>query len=224
MKKRFKSKQLEAEALAEEIRLAIEANDVDSAGNALIAVEFDGSWEKRSYGKTFSSLSGCAAIIGLRTKKIIYSDVKNKYCHICKIAQANITPPQAHECNRNYEGLSSGMETKIIIEGFKFCADKGARFNRYVGDGDSSTFKALRDLRLYKNPYIDTEKFECVNHLFRNFLKKFIALLGSSKIKANARRLLTADIGNIHLLILSDIGLNAFSRFVACKDRSTLSK
>lgn len=64
------SKQLEAEALAEEIRLAKELNEVDSAGNALITVEFDGSWEKRSYSTNFSSLAGCAAIIGLRSNKI----------------------------------------------------------------------------------------------------------------------------------------------------------
>lgn len=189
------SKKLEEEALAEEIRLAIESGDVDSAGNALIAVEFDGSWEKRSYTNNFSSLSGCAAIIGLRTKKIIYSDVKSKYCHTCKIAQSNFTPPKEHKCNRNYDGPSSGMETAIIIEGFKLCAEKGARFNKYVGDGDSSTYKALRDLRIYKNPFIEIEKFECINHLFRNFLKRFIALLASAKIKLQARRLLTPEIG-----------------------------
>lgn len=79
------SKQLEAEALNEEIKLAIQLKDVDSAGNALIPVEFDGSWEKRAYTGNFSSLAGCAAIIGLRTKKILYSAVKKKYCHICKL-------------------------------------------------------------------------------------------------------------------------------------------
>lgn len=36
-------KKLEDEALLEEIRLAIEKGEVDSAGNALIGVEFDGS-------------------------------------------------------------------------------------------------------------------------------------------------------------------------------------
>lgn len=130
------SKQLELEALDEEIRLANEMNDVDSAGNALIPVEFDGSWEKRSYSTNFSSLGGCAAIIGLRTKKVLYSDVKQKYCHICQIARSKGTPPRHHKCNRNYEGPSSGMETQIIIDGFKFCAERGARFNKFVGDGD----------------------------------------------------------------------------------------
>lgn len=52
------SKQLEEEALNEEIRLSKEHNEVDSAGNALIPVEFDGSWEKRAYTNNFTSLSG----------------------------------------------------------------------------------------------------------------------------------------------------------------------
>lgn len=191
------SKTLEAEALSEEIKLAKELNEIDSAGNALIAVEFDGSWEKRAYSNNFSSLAGCAAIIGLRTKKILYSGVKTKYCHVCKIAESKKTTPRIHDCNRNWDGPSSGMETQIIIEGFKFCSEKGARFNRYVGDGDSSTYKALRDLQLYKNPHVAIEKFECVNHLFRNFFKQYKLLLVSSKLSIKGRKLLTLEIGNV---------------------------
>lgn len=190
------AKKLEEEALLEEIRLAIECGQVDSAGNALLTVEFDGSWGKRSYGKNYSSLSGCAAIIGLRTRKIIYSDVKNKYCHTCKIAQSRNTPANFHECNTNYDGPSSGMETEIVVEGFKFCAGKGARITKYIGDGDSSTYKALKDLRLYKDPELDIEKLECVNHLFRNFYKKFDDLFSNTKFKLKGRKLLSSTLGN----------------------------
>lgn len=191
------TKKLEAEALDEEIKISIERNEVDSAGNALIDVEFDGSWEKRSYTNNFTSLAGCAAIIGLRTKKILYSAVKTKYCHICKIAASKNITPREHKCNRNWEGTSSGMETQIIIDGFRHCAEKGARFNKYVGDGDSSTYKALRDLQIYKDPFISIEKFECVNHLFRNFFKQFKALLKSSKLSIKGRKLLSLEMGNI---------------------------
>lgn len=197
------AKKLEEEALMEEIRLAKESGEVDSAGNALITVEFDGSWGKRSYRKNFSSLSGCAAIIGLRTGKIIYSDVKNKYCHTCKIAQSKCTPPNRHECNKNYDGPSSGMETQIVVEGFIHCAAKGARFTSYIGDGDSSTHKALNDLRLYKDPELDIEKFECVNHLFRNFYKKIDELLVNTKFSKNGRKLLSSTLGNFCWLDLN---------------------
>lgn len=190
------AKQFEAEALNEEVRLAKENGEVDSAGNALIAVEIDGSYGKRSYTNNFTSLSGCAAIIGLRTKKILYSDVKNKYCHVCTIAKSKERPPPIHECNKNYDGPSCGMETQIIVEGFKFCAEKGARFHKFIADGDASTYKALRDLRLYKDPDVYIEKFECVNHLFRNFTKKCNALSACTKLKLKGRKLLPTALGN----------------------------
>ncbi|KAG4065358.1 hypothetical protein HA402_010852 [Bradysia odoriphaga] len=78
------------------------------------------------------------------------------------MAQSRNAPPNQHDCNKNYDGPSSGMETQIIVEGFIHCASKGARFTKYVGDGDSSTYKALRDLHLYKDPELEIEKFECV--------------------------------------------------------------
>lgn len=61
------AKQESLKALLKEIELAKASGNVDSKGNALIRVITDGSWGKRSYGRFFSSLSGCAAIIGLRT-------------------------------------------------------------------------------------------------------------------------------------------------------------
>lgn len=70
-------------ALQEEIRLARLDGKVDSKRNALITVVCDGTWPKRSYNKNFSSLPGCAVIIGMRTNKVVYFDVKDKYCHIC---------------------------------------------------------------------------------------------------------------------------------------------
>lgn len=189
------TKKSQEDALNEEIRLAKELKEVDSAGNALIAVEIDGSWHTRSFGSNFTSLAGCAVIIGVRTNKIVYMDIKSKYCHVCKIAQANCTPPNVHECNKNYDGPSSGMENEIIVEGFKYCETKGARFHKFIGDGDASTYKTLRDLRLYKNPFVYIEKFDCLNHLDKNFGKKYIALC-SKKENTAARNLLTRRMGN----------------------------
>lgn len=142
------------EALKEEIRIAIDAGNIDSKGNALIIAIADGSWGKRSYGGGYSSLSGCAVIIGYRTKKIIYIDVKNKYCQTCANSYARMCPPNFHDCNINFVGPSSGMETAIIVEGFKHCESLGARFPILISDGDASTFKELRELRLYNDPVI----------------------------------------------------------------------
>lgn len=122
-------------------------------------------------------------------------DVKNKYCHVCKIAQSKNTPPNFHECNANYTGPSTGMENQIILEGFKHCEGLGARFNKFIGDGDSSTYKNLRDLRLYKNPVVYIDKYDCVGHLHKNFGKNYIKLLNTKYNRTN-RQLLTRKMGN----------------------------
>ncbi len=183
------------EALQEEVRLARAAGLVDSIGNALIAVIADGGWGKRTYGKGFNSLSGCAVIIGLRTRKVIWFGVRNKYCHICKIAQKKTTPVRDHNCNQNYSGPSSGMESDIILEGFKKSEEEGARFYKFIADGDSSTYKAIRDMRIYQNPDLFVEKLECVNHLYRNFRSKFNFISKVTKFNAALRKHITPKRG-----------------------------
>lgn len=194
------------DALKEEIRMAIERGDVDSAGNALICVICDGSWAKRSYGKGFSSLSGSAAIIGFHTKKVLYYDTKNKHCNICVKSYAKTCPPNDHPCNINYSGPSSGMETEILVEGFKWCERFGARFNKIISDGDSSAFKEISEAAIYQNPEIVIEKVECINHLFKNFRKKFELLTKDTKFKLNFRKevkLSTGFVQNSQYLTIS---------------------
>lgn len=183
-------------ALHEETRLAKINGDVDSAGNALIVVVCDGSWPKRSYTTNFTSLSGCAVIIGVRTNKVIYFDVKNKYCHICKMAQSKNNDVREHKCNANYTGPSSSMETSIVIEGFKACEKLGLRFKEYVADGDSSTYKNICELQIYQNPQMDVEKDDCCNHLYRNYRKAFDGLgKATKKFKPDARKHITKKKG-----------------------------
>lgn len=193
------SKHHTEKALLEEIRIAIDRGDVDSAGNALITVKVDGSWGKRSYGKGFSSLSGCAAIIGAYTKKVIYFGVKNKYCHVCTLSYAKFCPPNYHDCNISYVGPSSGMETEILVEGFLFCETLGARFNKMISDGDSSAFKEITERCVYKNPEVEIEKLECTNHLFKNAQQKFTALCTDTDFKIDYRKMLKFSIGKIRI-------------------------
>lgn len=183
-------------ALKEEIAHAKATGSVDSAGNALICVICDGSWGKRSYGKGFSSLSGCAAIIGLFTKKVLFYDVRNKYCQVCTQSYAKFCPPNDHPCNINYVGPSSGMEIEIIVEGFKACELMGARFHKIISDGDSSAFKEIRELCIYQNPDLVVEKIECVNHLFKNARKKFTAVCNDTSFNLKYRKVIRPSIGN----------------------------
>lgn len=185
------------DALMEEKRLAVLNGEVDSSGNAFILMVCDGSWPKRSYSTNFSSLSGCAVIIGVRTNRVIYFDVKDKYCHVCKIAASRGTEPREHECNANYVGPSSSMETCIIIEGFQFCEKFGARFKEYISDGDSSTYKNICDLKIYQNPEQPVERDDCINHNGRNYRSAYLKL-SKQKGKTNSvsNKLLTKKRGN----------------------------
>lgn len=97
-------------------------------------------------------------------------------------------PMKQHKCNKNYSGPSTGMESDIIIQGFKDCDILGARFNVLISDGDSNTYKLIRDLRIYKNPDVFVAKLECVNHLYRNFDKKFNHLSIITKFNCGYRQ------------------------------------
>jgi hypothetical protein len=105
----------------EELRLALEAGEVDSNGVGMITVIVDGAWSKRSYKTHYNALSapGVASIIGARSKKVLYIGIKNKYCRICeKFAKLKKKAP-SHKCFKNWKSTSTSMEIAIILEGFK---------------------------------------------------------------------------------------------------------
>ncbi|XP_025420451.1 uncharacterized protein LOC112690619, partial [Sipha flava] len=70
------------EAAKVEAELAVAEGEVDVDGTPLVAVVADGSWCKRSYRTMYNSPSGMAALVGYRTRKILFMGVKNKFCAI----------------------------------------------------------------------------------------------------------------------------------------------
>lgn len=56
-------------------------------GYPVIDVYVDGTWCARSYGSNYKAPSGTAAIIGRRTKEVLYIGVNNKYCMQCARAK-----------------------------------------------------------------------------------------------------------------------------------------
>lgn len=163
--------QLMCEAAEEEKKIALKAGNVDKDGTPVIKVVCDGSWAKRSYRTNFTSLSGVAAIIGYNTKKVLYMGVKNKYCYICKTAENKGKQPQSHTCYKNWTESSTGMEAAILTEGFCTSLESyGLIYGEIIADGDSNTFKKIRDSNPY--PTIQVKKIECKNHLLRNYTNK----------------------------------------------------
>lgn len=168
--KEMKSAAMEAK------QIAIDKGNVDVDGVPLITVEADACFSKRTYGigSDYSSLSACGSIVAHDTKKVIWSDVLNKFCFFCKRHTDGEVP--THQCNKTYEGPSTGMEAAIIVEGFKRSEELyGMRYNKLIADGDSSVYKTLIEVRPYRNTHI--EKIECKNHLLRNMRKKLRELV-----------------------------------------------
>ncbi|KAH0807689.1 hypothetical protein GEV33_015102 [Tenebrio molitor] len=159
------------EAAVEEASLARALGEVDSDGIPCITVVTDGAWSKRSYNVNYDALSGVACIIGQRTGKLLFLAVRNKYCSICARTVGSKSIPSEHLCFRNWAGPSTAMETDIIAEGFKRSLDMhGIKYTRMVGDGDSSVYRKLKEVKPYGNQLV--EKVECRNHLLRNFSSK----------------------------------------------------
>lgn len=142
----------------------------------------DGSWAKRSYKTGFSSSSGAGCIGGLRTKKVLFLGVRNSYCCLCtRSVNLNIDITE-HICFKNWHESANAMEADIIAEGFsKSIEIHGLKYNKLIGDGDSSIMKKLMLKKPY-GPNFIIQKIECKKHLLRNFC---------SKIKALGKKLIT---------------------------------
>lgn len=161
-------------------------------GYPIIDVFVDGSWCARSYGTNYKASSGTAAIIGRRTKEVLYIGVKNKYCSVCARAASKNIAPKEHACFKNFEGSSSSMETEIILEGFKSSISMyGLIYGRMIGDGDASTYAKILNAKPYETQNVTVEKIECRNHILRNFCKKLRGLTTETKYLLQYRKTLT---------------------------------
>nr|CAI5829221.1 unnamed protein product [Callosobruchus analis] len=148
-------------AANEERLLTIENGDVTTGGIPYITVVCDGVWAKRSYRTNYNSLSGAAAIVGYKTRKVLFLGVRNRFCLICK--KHPVDTPE-HACYKNWSGSACAMEADIIKDGFAKSVEQH--------DGDSSCYKKILDEDPYKDYNITVEKLECRNHLLRNYVNK----------------------------------------------------
>lgn len=181
-----------AKAGKEEYDEAIRKGDIDKDGVPFITVYVDGGWSKRSYGHNYNAASGVAVIIGKYTKKVLFMGVRNKYCTICARAANKDEEPKNHVCFRNWSGSSSAMEQDIIAQGFCFSEEQhGLRYKKFIADGDSSVFCAIRKKCSYGE---SVTKIECANHAIKNHGKKLHNLKKDKALSDVARKQLTVKI------------------------------
>lgn len=168
----------------EELEMAL-ADGNEKDGKGLITVLADGSWMKRSYKTgSFNSPAGLVYIIGQRTGKILWLEVKDMYCSICDRANRRNTKPMKHECYKNWsrEDSSSSMESVSIAEGFqKSIEEHNLIYSTLIADGDSSVFKRIRDIDPYGEYDIEVKKVECSKHLRRAFKNRIKEIVTSKR-------------------------------------------
>lgn len=166
----------------EEKRAAAIEGNVTETGLSRVTIVVDGVWCKRTYGHGFDARSGAAVIIGEKSKKVLFANVRNKYCVICQSANRKNEKPKEHICNANWKSSSTSMEADIILEGIKWLYEEhGVICDKIVGDGDSSVITKVRQaMRSYKLENI--EKIECANHAIRNFRKKLHSVAENTKM------------------------------------------
>lgn len=128
--------------------------------------------------------------MGQETQKVLFIGIRNKYCCICTRAETKQEEPTQHICFKNWNGPSTGMESDIIVEGFKRSVEMhGVKYLYLVGDGDSSVTKKLAESNPYNTPIM---KIECRNHLLRNYCTRLRELtqkkISSAKKNVNIKQ------------------------------------
>lgn len=162
-------------AIQEEVLLASqELKDKQLPDNTPLNLccELDGSWGLRSNGHRFTSASGCAAMIGTRSKKVVFIGTRNKRCSACNHNASRLKSNKKitkHKCYKNYSGSSGAMEGDIIIDGFEKLYEKGIKFTTVITDGDSTTVPKLKNNCAYGH---EIKQQLCCNHTLKNAGKK----------------------------------------------------
>lgn len=141
---------------------------------------------------------GVGIVIEVDTGMVIDFKVLSNFCQVCHAREKKKLPftpewQQAHSprCNKNFNGTASAMESEAACRLWRRSTTLGLRYTAFVGDGDSSTYKAVKDLNPYDVPGV---KEECVNHVSKRLgtrlrkLKKELSTSITTKTGKEVRR------------------------------------
>lgn len=132
---------------------AIELND----GDGDIPVALDGSWQKRGH----TSNNGIVSATSVDSGKVLDVEVLSKYCPNCRTN----APGHKEVCQSNYQGASGGMEVSGALAIFSRSEQVyGVRYVKYLGDGDSKAFLAVKAQKPYGDD-VEILKLECIGHV-----------------------------------------------------------
>ena len=123
------------------VAAGVQGDDQDLIG---VLVSYDMGWQKR--GKAHNSSTGHGAVLGVSTGKVLDFATRCKMCRICSAAKDK---PKPHDCRKNHDGSSKIMESDVACQLFQHAPTRGIKYDKYIGDDDSTTLAQLKS----KVPY-----------------------------------------------------------------------
>ena len=135
-----------------------------------ITVTCDSTWARRG----FRSLYGITVVTSWKSGKVLGVEVQSKHCQACATHHGMDTSSdefldwcENHQasCAVNYCGSSLAMEPTGAFTIWKRSVSKNKlRYTQMISDGDSKTFKLLRDQLPYGVANL-VSKHECLGHV-----------------------------------------------------------
>ncbi|XP_076045369.1 uncharacterized protein LOC143027746 [Oratosquilla oratoria] len=157
---------------------------------------------------------------------ILDYDVRSKICFKCntkakQTERGEITATEyaiwfgEHDCDKNYEGPSGGMEAAAAVSLWGRSCQYDIIYKTFVSDGDSSAFRSVCGMNQGAGPYGEqcpVVKAECINHVAKRLGTGLRAL---KKTKSDAEKPATwggrhklTDVVIDHLQFYFQVSLN----------------
>ena len=96
------------------------------------------AWPSKGSGGAYNSNCSYARALGGYLKKLLLSVILCRVCHICAIWKRKGKHLPKHECCKNYEGSSKGMESEGILQMAIKAPSQGFVMSVIVSDNDST--------------------------------------------------------------------------------------
>jgi hypothetical protein len=155
-----------------------------------ITCSCDGTWQKRG----FSSNNGVCTVLTATGKKVLDVEVMSRYCNSCAAQRKRLNAAdfaiwhqnhvERNQCDCNHTGSAGAMEPAGMLRIFQRSIPKRRlRYVKYLGDGDSKTFKTLLEAEPPLYPGTALTKLECTGHVQKRAKTKLASVISNCSSK-----------------------------------------
>ncbi|CAN7944544.1 unnamed protein product [Ixodes hexagonus] len=138
----------------------------------------DGSWQKRGH----TSNNGIVSATSVDSGKVLDVEAMSKRCAKCGNKGVSSDPRHKEVCQGNHQGTNGGMEVTGALN--IFCRSEelyGVRYVKYLGDGDSKAFLAVKAKKPYGDS-VEISKLECIGHVQKRMGTRLRRLKKENKV------------------------------------------